>query len=146
MIITWFKTKQDVCDTLKAMEKKGWVWIYWQKPTLSSGWEGYFEKYQENGGFAILYQDKFQYAHCDFYWKRHWDKINFKDAIKELTGKSHNPKTLTYEIQYVRSDGVVFAKDTIDCRPIEELKEEMNKSIANANRIRWLLKAHSNKF
>lgn len=61
-------------------------------------------------------------------------------------GKTKATKTLTYETQYLRSDWVVFTKDTIDWKKIEDLKQEMNNHIAEANKIRWLLKAHKNKF
>ena len=161
MIITWFKTKQDVWDTLKAMEEKWWLWVSGQNPIWYSEWKKYFDEYQKNWWFALLYKDRFEYADCDFYWKRYWDKINFKDAIKELTGKKikvkakisedgevtiTRNKSLSYETQYLRSDWILFTKDAIDWKNIEDLKQEMNNHISEANKIRGLLKAHKNKF
>lgn len=54
--------------------------------------------------------------------------------------------TLTYETQYLRSDWVVFTKDTIDWKKIEALKQEMKDAMSKVNKIRGLLKAHKNKF
>lgn len=60
--------------------------------------------------------------------------------------KPSKSTNLSYETQYLRSDWILFTKDTIDWKNIEDLKQEMNNHVAEANKIRGLLKAHKNKF
>ena len=146
MIITWFKTKQDVWDTLKAMEKNWWVWKnWWELPTEWKSWERNFDKYnQEEWWFYLDYQNDFWYCSVN-YNAKDYPKIDFKDAIKELTWKWIS-KTLTYETQYLRSDWTLFTIDSIDWKSIEDLKQEMKEAMWTVNKIRGLLKAHKNKF
>lgn len=144
------------------MEKKWWIWKnWWELPTDWDWWEYKFDRYNsEEWWFYLDYKNQFWYCSIDYDGKSE-QKINFKDAIKELTGKKikvtakisedgevtiTSNKTLSYETQYLRSDWILFTKDTIDWKNIEDLKQEMNNHVAEANKIRGLLKAHKNKF
>lgn len=78
------------------------------------------------------------------WWER--DDYITDDITKIISLGQTKAKTLTYETQYLRSDWVVFTKDTIGWKKVEDLKQEMNNHVAEANKIRGLLKAHKNKF
>ena len=52
----------------------------------------------------------------------------------------------TYELQYVRSDGVIFTKDTIWGKKIEDLNREKIEALTRVREINALLQAHKAKF
>lgn len=68
--------------------------------------------------------------------------IKFQDVKEEKTKR----KDYTYETQYVRSDWIIFTKDTIDWVKIEDLQEKEKEHIKEARRIRGLLNSHKAKF
>lgn len=55
------------------------------------------------------------------------------DSIINWTPKTVS-KNSTYETQYIRSDWIIFTKDTIDWDSIEDLKADMKKHISEANK------------
>ena len=75
-----------------------------------------------------------------------WDSIVNPTTYYQVKIKEIKKPNLSYETQYLRSDWILFTKDTIDWKNIEDLKQEMNNHVAEANKIRGLLKAHKNKF
>ena len=75
-----------------------------------------------------------------------WDSIVNPTTYYQVKIKQIKKPNLSYETQYLRSDWILFTKDTIDWKNIEDLKQEMNNHISEANKIRGLLKAHKNKF
>ena len=85
------------------------------------------------------------------YWWYLWtykrpDDYITDQIIKIISLGKTKAKTLTCETQYLRSDWVVFTKDTIDWKKVEDLKQEMKDAMSKVNKLRWLLKAHKNKF
>ena len=52
----------------------------------------------------------------------------------------------TYEVQYTRSDGVIFTKDTIWGKKIEDLTREKTEALTRVREINALLQAHKAKF
>lgn len=157
-LVTWFKTPQDVERYLQAAEKKWWVLNWWTyKPTEWNGWKSFFEKYQEKWWFCIIYWDNIEFSppvfHCffhkDYYLKKYpsAEYISFEDAIRELEGKPNKEKTTrhTYTTQHIREDWIVFTRDTINGKTIQELKDEEQACYKRAREIRGLLTSHANR-
>lgn len=72
---------------------------------------------------------------------------NILDCINEFSVDTKPvSKTLTYQTQYVRSDGVIFTEDSVWGKKIEDLKKEASEAQSRINTIRGLLKTHANKF
>lgn len=147
MVITGFKTVQDIKDTLDAMDRKWWIWCTGRKPQEET-WILQWKTQQT----YIHYCDKFSWWDS----RREVDKfsnndeiINFKDAIKEMLNWKKQKEiklVLTYETIIRRSDWVEFKKDTIDWKTIEEVKKLIWEHRAIANKLQGLLKFHSNHF
>jgi len=94
--IVGFESEQDVRLTLAAMEKKWWKWMWQQLPTQ---WNGWVRRIWDYTNFSLCFNDNFG-QWCRGKNKADWETfINFKDAIKELTGsKSPVDATNTVEI------------------------------------------------
>lgn len=147
MVITGFKTVQDIKDTLDAMDKKWWIWCTGRKP------------HEETS--ILQWRTQQTYIHyCDRFswWDSRWEVdrfsnndeiIDFKDAIKEMLNwkkqKEIKP-VLTYETIIRRSDWIKFYKDTIDWETIEQIKKRISTYRTEANKLQGLLKFHSNHF
>lgn len=59
-IITWFKTIEDVEETLQWIENNtDYVWLSWHKPTEYNWWKDDFFIKQNNWWFYLEYFNRF---------------------------------------------------------------------------------------
>ena len=132
---------------------------YWaiKKNTSHPLWDKFYEWFSNDSRYwyANIEFNYFWYDWNNVYWYDINDYLNdFENEVKEITLEEWDSivnwtkpsKNLSYETQYLRSDWILFTKDTIDWKNIEDLKQKMNNHVSEANKIRGLLKAHKNKF
>jgi len=87
--------------------------------------------------------------------KVHWtDSITNRESVKVSLQKYRNniqqeqipttPKRNTYSKQYVRQDWVVFTKDTIDWKSIDEIKKSIQSHKEEIAKAQSMLNSHKN--